>query len=102
MALVLVLPAVVVLPISDTLKQPHHPIPGSMRAPAAQKKLAKPGHGLKRTRTQSRASLHDSIVMSKNVAAKKHKAKVIKDQKAGVGYSYVYVGNVCMPLSYTC
>jgi hypothetical protein len=70
------------------------------RATAAQKKLAKPGYGLKRTRTQSRASLHDSIVMAKSAATKKQKAKDIKDQKA-VGYSYVYVGNVRGPLSYT-
>ena len=83
--------------MSDALLQPSHGLQSTARASAAQKKLTRHGRELKRPRTLSRSSLHDSIIMAKRVAAVKERAKVTKNQKVntGIGYSFVYVGNVC-------
>lgn len=81
---------------SSNIANRPSPIPNTTPAFAAQKKLTRHGRELKRARTLSRAELHHSVIMAKNAAVKKEKAKVTKNHKAnaGVGYSYVYVGNI--------
>jgi len=81
--------------IPSNVTNPSHGVQSTASA-SAQKKLTMHGRELKRPRTLSRSSLHDSIIMAKHVSVVKEKAKVTKNQKVNtwIRHPFVYVGNI--------